>query len=433
MAIPTIPAMLTDADWQKSKSKTLVGKLAGETGLGALLKKVKADYEAVNWAALDAERVLLPSISAENAQYALNLAQAEHKRAAPLQQDLKDLETLATATARKFAKNILMPKATYEHVFRIGVTAKQLHAEVDKALVDFETAQKKVAVTKAPRRRGEWVTPTPNDKPLPAPPTRTGVKPLPTPPTRTGVKPLPKPPTRTGAKPLPQPKTGVKPLPQPKTDVKPLPQPKPKGKPLPPTPPQVQLMTVKEAVGEQWFSDLAQLTLPENLVVLKWSIDREVASAAKPGGPLAIFVEQQTILKKALSEIDSGVDELTALKDKRVALAQDKAEKAMGQMSAAFEKIRPAPAGQGFAGQRFLAEVLDTTGMKKTGQVVLPTGLVNKLKAQKEEQPDTPEAAEWKKAHTSLIHLNQQTADAIEQQYGVFEKLLPGIRRLSVK
>ncbi|MEP7357502.1 MAG: hypothetical protein ABI847_09715 [Anaerolineales bacterium] len=417
MAIPTISPMLTEADWQTSKSKSLVAKLAGETGMGALLRQVKTDYDAVNWTAFDAQRVLLPSITVENSRYALTLAEAEYQRAAPLLKDLRDLETLATATARKFAKNILMPKATYEHVFRIGVTAKQLHAAVEQAMADFETAQKKVELAKAPRRRGVWTTPT--QKPLPTPPLKTGPKPLPQPKARS--KPLPTPPIRTGPRPLP------------KTSSQPLPQPKPKGKPLPPTPPQLQLMTVKEAVGEKWFTDLAQLTLPENLVVLKWSIDREVANPFKPGSPLPVFVEQQTILKTALSDIDSGVDQLMALKDKRVALAQDKAEKAIEQMRGAFEQIRPVPAGAGFAGRRFLDEALNMTRTQKTSELLLPTGLQNKVKTQKDQEPDTPETAAWKQAHTSLIRLNQQTADAIEQQFGVFQKLAAGLKRLSAK
>src|SRR5947208_3122160 len=45
--IADYPKILTDADWQANKGK--IAKIAGETGIGALMKKCEAAHKKVEW------------------------------------------------------------------------------------------------------------------------------------------------------------------------------------------------------------------------------------------------------------------------------------------------------------------------------------------------------------------------------------------------
>ena len=63
MAIPTYPVILTQADWNKKKG--LFAKMAGETGLGALMLQTETLYKAVDWNKFDVRKVLAGLTSAE--------------------------------------------------------------------------------------------------------------------------------------------------------------------------------------------------------------------------------------------------------------------------------------------------------------------------------------------------------------------------------
>src|SRR5260221_5633672 len=90
MAIPKILPILTETEWNKNKGA--IAKLAGETGIGALMKQVKKDYDAVHWGFFDVQRALKSGVSPEVAKHALETAKAEYQHTAPLLKDLIGLE-----------------------------------------------------------------------------------------------------------------------------------------------------------------------------------------------------------------------------------------------------------------------------------------------------------------------------------------------------
>src|SRR5258708_2127467 len=140
MAIPKIPPILTETEWNKNKGA--MAKLAGETGIGALMTQVKKDYDAVHWGFFDVHRVLPTRVSPEVDKHALETAKAEYQHAAPLLKALTELENKANSTRTKFAANKLLPKASTEYVGKIGVAAKLLRGQVELVKAEFAAFEK---------------------------------------------------------------------------------------------------------------------------------------------------------------------------------------------------------------------------------------------------------------------------------------------------
>ena len=110
MAIPKIPPILTEAEWNKNKGT--FAKMAGETGIGRLMAAVKLFYDEVKWSAFDVQQALRATDTAAQIDGQLKLAEAEYQKVAPLVKKLKELEVQASVTQQKFSKNKLLPKAS---------------------------------------------------------------------------------------------------------------------------------------------------------------------------------------------------------------------------------------------------------------------------------------------------------------------------------
>src|SRR5438552_15479493 len=57
MAKIELPVILTVADWNKKKG--VIAKMAGETGIGAELAKVKVVYDKISWPDLDPDAAMI--------------------------------------------------------------------------------------------------------------------------------------------------------------------------------------------------------------------------------------------------------------------------------------------------------------------------------------------------------------------------------------
>jgi len=127
MAIPTIPQILTKADWDREKG--IIAKIPkigiGETGIGAQMEKLKGTYNAVDWNKLDA-RTAFPRTPSDPAQVdeALKEAKAEYaSKVEKVRAELRVLQNLAEKAAALFKSKTLVPKTSTEHAKKIATAA----------------------------------------------------------------------------------------------------------------------------------------------------------------------------------------------------------------------------------------------------------------------------------------------------------------------
>jgi hypothetical protein len=147
MAIPTIPTILTKADWDKAKG--VIAKVGvGETGVGAAMDKVKAAYAAVDWKKFNAKTAFSqdpsdPALVDE----ALKAAKAEFAKVEKVRVELRNLEALATKAQAVFKSKALIPKSSTEHVGKIAAAADQMAValkSMDAEFASFESMKKEI-------------------------------------------------------------------------------------------------------------------------------------------------------------------------------------------------------------------------------------------------------------------------------------------------
>ena len=147
-ATPTVPAILTKADWDKQKG--VIAKIGvGETGIGAQMDKVKAAYAAVSWNKFNAKMVFAedPTDPALVDQ-ALKAAMAEFAKVEKVRAELRVLEGLAKKAQAAFKSKPLIPKSSTEHAGKIATEADHMAValkSMDAEFKSFEEMKKQIA------------------------------------------------------------------------------------------------------------------------------------------------------------------------------------------------------------------------------------------------------------------------------------------------
>ena len=159
MALPILPPILTNANWQKEKG--VVAKVVKkETGLGALMDSLGTAFNAVTWTKFDC-KMALPSAnvrSVEAVEKAIVDAKAEYAKVPAVQKAAYALRDKANATAAEWSKSKLIPSSSRKHVEEVakaadvlGVSCKSMDFksfdEVKKELADNEEKAKGMLAT----------------------------------------------------------------------------------------------------------------------------------------------------------------------------------------------------------------------------------------------------------------------------------------------
>jgi hypothetical protein len=141
-----LPAILTEANWNKNKGT--FAKMAGETGVGAALKKLTDLYNAIDWAQLEAGGYGKLHNN-EEVDAALVKAKAYYaSKVEPVRTQLRAVEKLGNDTAAKFKANKLIPGASTKHVQNLATEADHFAVELkslDTEFKTFEAAKQKLA------------------------------------------------------------------------------------------------------------------------------------------------------------------------------------------------------------------------------------------------------------------------------------------------
>ena len=135
-----LPSVLTESDWNKKKG--IIAKMAGETGIGAQLKKVETTYEKVDWTVFDAKAVSKTVQSKDDVDKAILTAKkvyssdVEKHRA-----ELSKLRDLASKAALSFKKNKLIPKASVEVAEAISSSADRFFVQLKSMDSEFKALE----------------------------------------------------------------------------------------------------------------------------------------------------------------------------------------------------------------------------------------------------------------------------------------------------
>jgi hypothetical protein len=114
MNFPALPAILTEADWNKHKGT--IAKLAGETGIGAAMKDLKTAYDNIDPYAFSVSQAYPDEAAIDAAEKRMR---DEASKVEVLRQKALTLSKLASTTETKFKANKLIPKSSTQHVQKI--------------------------------------------------------------------------------------------------------------------------------------------------------------------------------------------------------------------------------------------------------------------------------------------------------------------------
>ena len=142
MAIPTIPVILTKADWDKQKG--IIAKVGvGETGIGAAMDKLKATYTAVDWKKFDATG-RHPTSDPGVVDEELKAAKTEFaSKVEKVRTELRALQALALKTQGIFKSKTMVPKSSAEHAGKIASAADLMAVALKSMDAEFAAFEKR--------------------------------------------------------------------------------------------------------------------------------------------------------------------------------------------------------------------------------------------------------------------------------------------------
>jgi hypothetical protein len=141
------PQILEEKDWNKHKG-ILAKVVKRETGITDKLKAARKAFEQINpayWSDVTVET----GSKASCAKALKELATEFSRSVKPCTDALRDVNVLATKTARDFQKNKLVPRSSRQHVESIADAAQELIDEIRSFIMAAKTEIETEAKTAA--------------------------------------------------------------------------------------------------------------------------------------------------------------------------------------------------------------------------------------------------------------------------------------------
>ncbi|MBK8834451.1 MAG: hypothetical protein IPO29_06180 [Anaerolineae bacterium] len=112
MPLPEIPVILTVADWNAKKGT--IAKMAGETGIGAALAKLKVEFDKVPWDVLDPDSAYRANTKTGKGTLALAqklgpIAISNQSKLEPVRKQLQAIKTLTETIEKKWKASKIIP------------------------------------------------------------------------------------------------------------------------------------------------------------------------------------------------------------------------------------------------------------------------------------------------------------------------------------
>ena len=147
MPARAIPLILTVADWNAKKG--VIAKMAGETGIGAALAKLKTEFDKVDWALIDPDaattkfapngKMTMEALEELEPKAKLNIAKLN-----PLRTQLKAVRDLCGTIETKWKTSKVIPSSSRAHVGSMKTTADQMFIALKSVDNDWKAARQRV-------------------------------------------------------------------------------------------------------------------------------------------------------------------------------------------------------------------------------------------------------------------------------------------------
>jgi hypothetical protein len=152
MPVRAIPKNLTVVDWNSKKG--VIAKMAGETGIGAALAKLKTEWDKVPWDLIDPDEAV--NKHAKNGKMTVDaldqlepVARANIKKVDAVRNQLKAIATLTGQIETKWKASKVIPSSSRKHVGDMKTTADQLNIGLKSIDNDWKQARERVTKEEA--------------------------------------------------------------------------------------------------------------------------------------------------------------------------------------------------------------------------------------------------------------------------------------------
>jgi len=148
MPVRDIPKILTLTNWNAKKG--VIAKMAGETGIGAALTKLKTEWAKIPWDELDPDEAV--NKHAKNGKMTIAaldqlepVARANIRKVKPVQDQLKAIAKLTGQIETKWKASKVIPASSRKHVGDMKLAAQKLDIALKSIDNDWKDARERVS------------------------------------------------------------------------------------------------------------------------------------------------------------------------------------------------------------------------------------------------------------------------------------------------
>jgi hypothetical protein len=157
--VRAIPKILTVADWNAKKG--VIAKMAGETGIGAALAKLKTDWDKVDWAEIDPDAAVTKhakngTMTSQALDQLEPIAKENIHKVEPVRNQLKAIVKLTGDIETKWKTSKVIPSSSRVHVGNMKTTADQLNIALKSIDNDWKYARERVNKEEARLKTQAW-------------------------------------------------------------------------------------------------------------------------------------------------------------------------------------------------------------------------------------------------------------------------------------
>jgi hypothetical protein len=151
MPVRVLPKILTVQDWNAKKGT--IAKMAGETGIGAALAKLKTEWDKVPWNILDPDAAMSAAGKGRQSvallDQCMKAAQSNIGKLEPVRKQLSVIEKLAQKIEADWQKNKLIPASSRKHVGTMKVDAEKFSIALKSVDNDWLNRRKQLVADEA--------------------------------------------------------------------------------------------------------------------------------------------------------------------------------------------------------------------------------------------------------------------------------------------
>jgi hypothetical protein len=147
MPVREIPKNLTVADWNNKKG--VIAKMAGETGIGAALAKLKTAWDKIEWSELDPDAAVVKNsktgkMTLELLEKLEPIAKKNINKIEPVRKEFKAVADLTERIAAKWKTSKIIPSSSRKHVETMHTAADQMYIALKSIDNDWKNARERV-------------------------------------------------------------------------------------------------------------------------------------------------------------------------------------------------------------------------------------------------------------------------------------------------